>query len=102
MAEKSYFRFIHLSPRTAAVNIIIDEKKIVKDIGYTDSSDYIEMEPGGHSLILTRADGTALLDPVDVDLESGKYYTVTATGLTRGQPSLKLVMYEDEPLGKVA
>jgi len=102
MAANAYLRIIHLSPDAPDVNIVIDEKKIIKDISYTDSSGYVELEPGEHTIILTDSEGDALLDPVKLNLASGSYHTVIASGLAKRKPKLNLVLYSDAPVEMAA
>lgn len=102
MAANAYLRVIHLSPDAPDVNIVIDEKKIIKDIGYTDSSGYVELEPGEHTIILTNTEGDPLLDPVKINLDSGSYHTIVASGLSKRKPKLNLVLYSDAPTGMAA
>lgn len=87
-------RFIHLSPNAPAVDIALsDGRKVFSSVGYKDITDYVCVPPGTYTfqVRLAGTDDVVLTIP-DVQLKPDNYYTIYATGLAGGSPSLDAIV----------
>ena len=94
-AEGARVKFVHAAPDAAGVAIFVNDKKVSGVLtvaptvpgtiaygGVFPSNDYAILPAGAAKVkITTPTVGDATLLTGDVNLESGKYYTVVATGL---------------------
>jgi uncharacterized protein DUF4397/sortase family protein len=100
-----YVRVAHLSPDTAPFDFLVtqDGQKtptvVLRGVKYGDISQYQRLAPGSYTVVL-RGTGagergiTLLTEPLQVD--SGKAYTLTATGM-RAELSMRVVGDDIQP-----
>ncbi|HAN22141.1 MAG: hypothetical protein A2Y15_07850 [Clostridiales bacterium GWF2_36_10] len=95
--DKSYVRFVHLSPNAPAVDITLPNgTKLFQDVAYKEHTDYLEVDPGNYTLQVKPTGGNqTVLTVPDLNLERGKIYSVYAVGLVGQEPSLEAVMVTD-------
>jgi Domain of unknown function (DUF4397) len=95
--SKSFYRFIHASPNTGAVDLYISNAKIqtgrllADNTGNTSFNSFLETTPGYHNLQVKLA-GTdsTIASQNNVELLSGAAYTIYLKGLTSGSGSRQL------------
>ena len=95
--SKSFYRFIHASPNTGAVDLYISNAKnqtgrlLADNTGNTSFNNFLEMTPGFHNLQVKLA-GTdsTIASQNNVELLSGAAYTIYLKGLTNGSGTSQL------------
>jgi hypothetical protein len=94
---RSKVRFVHASPDAPAVDIkIVDGPFLFQNIDFTEFGDYVTIPAGIYTLEVRVAGTDAVaLELPGVFFQRGTTYTVFATGLVGGQPSLGVVLSED-------
>ena len=84
-AGKAHVRFVHAAATVPAVDVWANmESKVFSDVSYGQTSQpvYLPVKAGEISIAVTPAgSGDVVLGPVDLRLESGKTYTIIASGL---------------------
>jgi hypothetical protein len=95
--RSSKIRFVHASPDAPAVDIkIIDGPFLFQDVAFTEYGDYVTIPSGIYSLeVRVAGTDTVALELPGVFFRRGATYSVFATGLVSGQPSLDVVLSED-------
>lgn len=83
-AEMARVRVVHASPDAPAVDVYADGSKVLTNVAYKGSSDYLTVPAGAHNfkVFATGANpssGTPVIN-ADATLEAGKDYTVAAIG----------------------
>ena len=83
-ADMARVRVVHASPDAPAVDVYADGAKVLTNVAFKGSSDYLSVPAGPHNLKVfatgaNPATGTAVIN-ADATLEAGKDYTVVAIG----------------------
>jgi hypothetical protein len=83
-AEMARVRVVHASPDAPAVDVYADGAKVLTNVAFKGSSDYLSVPAGAHNFKVfatgaNPATGTAVIN-ADATLEVGKDYTVVAIG----------------------
>jgi hypothetical protein len=94
---RSKVRFVHASPDAPAVDIkIVDGPYLFQNIPFAEFADYVTIPSGVYSLeVRVAGSDTVVLELPGVWFTRGTTYTVFATGLAAGQPSLDVILSED-------
>jgi hypothetical protein len=82
-ADPARVRVAHLSPDAPAVDVYVNDDKVLSGVEYKTVSDYLELPAGSYDLAVRPAGAAASSDPVieaTADVESGSAYTVAAVG----------------------
>jgi hypothetical protein len=95
--NKSYIRFVHLSPDAPPVDITLpDGTKIFEDVEFTESTNYIQVAPGTYAVQVRPAgESTPVLSLPSVVLKPGIIYSAYAVGLLNGEPRLEGLLITD-------
>ncbi len=91
-------RIVHAIPGGPNVDVFVDGNRVLQDVAFKDVSDYLELEPGQHTLQVSptgQGQGNALIEEQTM-LEPNTDYTVAAGGTT-DSPQAFLFMDETEP-----
>ena len=83
-ADMARVRVVHASPDAPAVDVYADGAKVLTNVAFKGSSDYLSVPAGPHNFKVfatgaNPATGTAVIN-ADATLEVGKDYTVVAIG----------------------
>jgi halocyanin-like protein len=74
-------RVSHLSPNAPNVDVYVDGSAVLEDVPYGQTSDYLELEAGGHDVEITAAgDADTVVFSGEVPVEADTAYTIAATG----------------------
>jgi Domain of unknown function (DUF4397) len=76
-------RVAHLSPDAPAVDVYVNDDKVLSGVGYPTVSKYLELPAGNYDLAVRPAGAAASSDPVveaTAEVEAGAAYTVAAVG----------------------
>ncbi len=83
-ADTARVRVVHASPDAPAVDVYADDAKVLTNVPYKGSSDYLSVPAGAHNfkVFATGANPASDAPVIDADatLEAGKDYTVVAIG----------------------
>jgi len=91
--SNSRVRAIHNVAKGPNVNIVIDGKIALGDVSYKAISDYLRVPSGKHSISIN--DKNNVLASVELNLVSGKDYTIIAHGDVNNLSSIALLPLED-------
>lgn len=89
-------RVVHASPDAPAVDVYADGNKVLSNVPFKGSSDYLSVPAGPHNFKVyaageNPASGTAVID-ADATLAAGKDYTIVAVGRVA---DIKPAVFED-------
>jgi Domain of unknown function (DUF4397) len=76
-------RVAHFSPDAPAVDVYVDDDRVLSGVAYKAVSKYLELPAGSYDLAVRPAGAAASSDPVieaTAEVEGGKAYTVAAVG----------------------
>lgn len=82
-SEKSYLRFINLSPEAAPLDLLLDDSTMLAGgQSYKAASDFVSIDPGTYSFAINQS-GTDLqqYQLTAQKLEAGRVYSIVALGL---------------------
>lgn len=84
-------RVYHLSPNTGPVDVTVKGKKVITELGYRRSSDYLTVPAGSYTfnVHVVRANVTV---PVTAMIKKGTVISVFAIGLYKGTPPLQFIV----------
>ena len=74
-------RVVHASPDAPNVDLLLDNAKVLSDVPYLASSDYLATSAGDHNLKVNAAGTATTAIDADVTLADGTDYTVIASDL---------------------
>ena len=96
-ASQVRVRFIHASPNTPAVDVVLESGSLLfNNVPFKNSGNYISLDAGTYSLAVQIAGtGVDAATAPDVDLAGGTVYTLFATGLAGGLPELQVLVAGD-------
>ncbi|WP_084157004.1 DUF4397 domain-containing protein [Haladaptatus cibarius] len=95
--EAARARIVHAIPGAPNVDVFVDGNRVLQDVAYTDVSDYLELQPGQHTLAVAptgEGQGSAIIEQ-QATLEPNRDYTVAAGG-TPDSPEAFLFMDVNE------
>ena len=93
--KRAQVRILHAAPKAPAVDVYVNEMRILQNFAYKNKSDYLSLPPGKYQIdIYPTGQTTSTILSRKVDLESEKMYTVVAAG---SNEMLKLLTFEDNP-----
>ena len=78
---ESRVRVVHASPDAPSVDVLLDDAKVLSDVPYLASSDYLATSAGDHNLKVNAAGTATTAIDADVTLADGTDYTVIASDL---------------------
>jgi predicted ester cyclase len=70
----------HLSPDAPPVDILVNGDRVIENLSFPTTTDYLEVAPGTYTVGVAPTGGAPIFE-VDVTLESGNVYTAWANGL---------------------
>lgn len=93
-APTSFIRVLHLSPDAPAVDVYAGSDKVVTNLAFGASTDYLEVPVGVYTFSVTATGaevGEAVLTIADLSLEQGVRYTAVAYGALTNLAAMALV-----------
>lgn len=73
-------RVVHASPDAPAVDILVDGEVVASDVAFKDSTDYLQLSAGDHTVSIREASTDMEVFQTTVTVEEGGIYTVVAIG----------------------
>ena len=93
-ANLARLRMIHAAPELGQANFTIDGEVVAKDASYTDSTDYLELEPGDYEVKVESPKTGETVLAGNVPLASGTSDTALVVG-TQGEQA-RVILVEDD------
>ncbi len=90
---QSYVRAFHASPNAPAVDIYVNDQKLLENVQYKQTSDYIPVMPGSYRIKITPTGENQAVLTQDVDVPADVSITLAAAGNVE---DLSLVAYQDD------
>lgn len=92
--DKTFIRFIHLSPNTSNLDITTpDGKTLFRDINYKKVTKYIPVNPGKYTIeARISSSGEKVLSVPNINLKPNRFYSIYAVGYADKAPSLQLLI----------
>jgi hypothetical protein len=97
LPEKTYVKFVHLSPNTPGVDVTLPDGRIIfADVEFREVTNYLSVEPGRYTLqARTAGTSSVILNVPNINLGPNRFYTVYFVGLTGADPSLQMLIALD-------
>lgn len=90
--SKAQLRLVNASSGYAAMDLLVDEQRLQRDVAYGQTATYVEVDPADSDTQITRpGSGTALASTVP-SVNEGDRYTLVAYG---GEGSLRTALLDD-------
>jgi len=89
-----YLRFVHLSPDSPSVDVTLPSGAMLfQNTGYRQITNYTLVRPGNYTFLF-RPTGTnnIILTVPNINLLPNRFYTIYLIGLSRGRPSLQVLI----------
>ena len=91
--NRSYVRFVQLSPNAPTMDAYWDDSLVVSELNYEDISRYMTTSPGSHNLKMRNSlSGANLVEHPDVRVEGGKAYTIYVVGDINDRTGLQVLV----------
>ncbi len=78
--NKSKFKFVHLVPNMPAVNILLDENEVFKNIEYAMYTNYEEIPPKEYKMDVELAENKKIITSNQININPSRIYTFYAIG----------------------
>jgi hypothetical protein len=98
-ADKAQVRVIHASPDAGEVDVVDKQgnKELFSGVNFERGTSYMDVDPMKTTLeVRQEGQDKAVVTVPNANFESGKFYTIVVTGLTKGTPKLQALMVEDQ------
>lgn len=94
-------RVVHASPDVGAVDVQIDNETVATEVPFATVGEYMEVEPGQHSITLTASQNSDLTAETTFFVRAGGSYSLVASGeISEGQDvPFELATVEDRRAG---
>ena len=90
---RAFMRFINLSPYDTEYDVQLSGAPVVTVLGYTESSDYVSMNPGTYQMkIFNSRDGRLALTNPRVPVRANQFYAAYIVGFERGTPPMQVLL----------
>lgn len=77
----SYVRFLHASPNTPNIDILINNKDISTNLSYKDFTEYLPVYPGRYNIkVFPTGNRTKVLIDTDITIPPGSIFTISVVG----------------------
>ncbi len=78
--NKSKFKFVHLVPNMPAVNILLDENEVFKNIEYAMYTNYEEIPPKEYKMDIESSENKKIITSNQININPNRIYTFYAIG----------------------
>lgn len=89
--NEALLRVLHLSPDAPAVDVLVDDQRVLAGVSYPQASDYLGVDEGVREVKVNVADTDTTVINAAADLAEGESYTVIAANLVASIEPLVLV-----------
>jgi hypothetical protein len=95
--DKASVRVFHGSPDAPAVDVLVDDERVIQSLSYLQSSDYLDVDAGTRNFKVNAANTTTSVIDVNVPLQEDTKYTVVASNRLANISPLLLVDSDEDP-----
>jgi hypothetical protein len=92
-ADQAKVRALHASPDAPAVDVYVNDAKVLSDVTFRTLSDYLPLDAGTYTVAIKAAGTDTVVASLDASVEAGKEYTIAAIGKLA---SIKLTAFVDD------
>ena len=92
-ADKAMVRALHASPDAPAVDVYVNDAKVLSDVTFKTLSDYLELDAGSYTVAIKAAGTDTVVTSIDATVDAGNKYTIAAIGLLK---DIKLTAFVDD------
>ncbi|WP_226666497.1 DUF4397 domain-containing protein [Metabacillus litoralis] len=93
--QNSFVRVLHTSPDAPAVDVYVNGQKVITDLTFKETTDYLRLPPGQYTIeVYPAGDMSQLVLQERVALTRNTYYTAAATGKLA---NISLDVFVDKP-----
>ncbi|WP_435178137.1 DUF4397 domain-containing protein [Halorussus sp. AFM4] len=78
--ENAQVRVAHVSPDAPAVNVVVDNETVVRNLEYGDVTPYLDLREGTHQVSVVTAENETTVLEQQVSVEANERYTLVAAG----------------------
>lgn len=96
----SYIKILHASPNAPAVDIYVNDNKVVENLAFSEATDYLPVEPGSYN-VKVYATGTTDNPVIDVDIEVPEKTRVTVAAIGN-LPDIELLPISENIVTKMS
>lgn len=90
--DTAFMRFINISPSNTAFNVFIDDIPVVYDLQYTETTDYLAIKEGKHTMHIRTENGVTVVSHPNMVLKNGNIYTSYIVGLIEEPPEIQVLI----------
>ncbi|MCS7025363.1 MAG: DUF4397 domain-containing protein [Bryobacteraceae bacterium] len=94
--EPARIRVVHASPDAPAVDVLVNNAKVLEALPFREYSEYLTVPPGRYEVKVNVSGTATTVLSANPMLESGRFYTAMAVGFVGRTPSLELLLLSDE------
>lgn len=76
----STFRIVHLSLNVPAVDILVDNEVLFKDINFREGTNYVDVNQGKYNIKIVKSSTDNIILPLKVILNTNRIYTIYVIG----------------------
>ena len=92
-ADKAKVRALHASPDAPAVDVYVNDAKVLSSVTFRTLSDYLPLDAGTYTVTIKAAGTDTAVASIDASVEAGKEYTIAAIGKLA---AIKLTAFVDD------
>ncbi len=92
-ADKAMVRALHASPDAPAVDVYVNDAKVLSDVTFKTLSDYLELDAGSYTVAIKAAGTDTVVASIDATVDAGMKYTIAAIGMLK---DIKLTAFVDD------
>ncbi len=82
-ADKAMVRALHASPDAPAVDVYVNDAKVLSDVTFKTLSDYLELDAGSYTVAIKAAGTDTVVTSIDATVDAGTKYTIAAIGMLK-------------------
>lgn len=95
-SEPARIRVVHASPDAPAVDVLVNDGKVLEALPFKEFSEYLPVPAGRYDVKVNVSGTSTTVLSANPMLEAGKFYTAMAVGFVGKAPALELVLLADE------
>lgn len=96
----SYIKILHASPNAPAVDIYVNDNKVIENLAFSQATDYLPIDPGSYNVKVYAA-GTTDNPVIDVDIEVPEKTRITVAAVGN-LPDIELLPISENIVPKVS
>lgn len=94
--EPARIRVVHASPDAPAVDVLVNNGKVLEALPFKEYSEYLPVPAGTYEVKVNVSGTTTTVLSANPTLQAGRFYTAMAVGFAGKAPALELLLLSDE------